>query len=195
MLDSDQRLKQPFPAPPMACLRRGPNLAEELIRAKVPRPPKQHVTRAAVVGFRCCTGGKRCSLCPFSGAASDGRTIIQQVKIHHSGEIVSIKETITCKDSFCKYILTCKRCKKQYAGLTTRQVYLRFDEHLASIMDPNTTCPVGLHWQEPGHRVQDLEFIPIEKLGGSRDPAILRQRESDLINRLDLIRKGLNRQL
>jgi hypothetical protein len=71
---------------------------------------------------------------------------------------------------------------KQYAGLTTRQVYLRFDEHLASIMDPNTTCPLGLHWHEPGHKVQHLQFIPIEKIGGSRDPAILRQRESDLIN-------------
>jgi hypothetical protein len=198
MLDLDQRLKHLFPAPPMTCLKRGPNLADELIRAKVPRPPKQCATRAAVTGFRSCKGGRRkCSLCPFSGAASDGKTIIQEVKIHHSGEIIQIKEIITCKDSFCKYILTSTKpgCMKQYGGLFTRQVYERFAEHLASIMDPNTTCPVGLHWQEPGHKVQHLEFIPIEKLGGPRDPAILRQRETDLINRLDLIRKGLNRQL
>ena len=73
MLDSDQRLKKPFPAPPMACLKRGPNLAEELIRAKVPRPIKQYTTRATVVGFRSCKGGrKQCSLCPLTGAASDG---------------------------------------------------------------------------------------------------------------------------
>ena len=116
MLDLDQRLKHLFPAPPMTCLKRGPNLADELIRAKVPRPPKQCATRAAVTGFRSCKGGRiKCSLCPFSGAASDGKTIIQEVKIHHSGEIIQIKEIITCKDSFIKYILTCTKpgCIKQ----------------------------------------------------------------------------------
>ena len=81
----------------------------------------------------------------------------------------------------------------QYAGLTTRPAHKRFAEHLASTTDPLTTSTVGQHWQQnPGHRRDEMEFIPVEKLRGSKDAATLRQREKDLINRLDLIRYGLN---
>ena len=133
-------------------------------------------------------------MCPFAGAAADKKSTVTQVIIHHSGMVLTIKQAITCRDIFCLYILSCKKpgCMKQYGGLCSRALYLRFAEHLHDIRDPNTTCPVGKHWQEPGHTLDHLEFIPVEKLG-FRDKVTLRQREMDLINRTGVLAAGLNR--
>ena len=97
------------------------------------------------------------------------------------------------QDGYCLSIRSCNRpgCMKQYSGLSTRPRYIRFSEHLASIRDPATTSPVGLHWQEPGHTLAHLTFLPVEKVG-NRCPATLRQREKDLINRTGVLAAGLN---
>ena len=107
MVESDPRLLKAFPAPPMVCLKRGPNLKDKLIRAKLPEKPGRPGLRQGdgpKAGFRCCKGGRSCSLCPFTGAAADRRTIVDKVTINHSGLVLQIKETITCKDTFCLYI-------------------------------------------------------------------------------------------
>ena len=74
MIDEDQRLVKAFPKPPMACLRRGQNLSDRLIRAKLPPEMGRAGTRATDgirVGFTSCKAGKReCSLCPFTGPAA-----------------------------------------------------------------------------------------------------------------------------
>ena len=76
-------------------------------------------------------------------------------------------------------------------GLCSRPVYLRFAEHLADIKSGNIACPVGRHWQEPGHTLEHLEFMPVEKLG-VRDRVTLRMREGELINRTGVLLAGLN---
>ena len=40
---------------------------------------------------------------------ADGKSVVKKVKIHHSGEEVEVKQNITCKDSFCLYILNCTK--------------------------------------------------------------------------------------
>ena len=82
-------------------------------------------------------------------------------------------------------------CRQQYGGLTSRPVYVRFAEHLADIKSGNIGCPVGKHWQEPGHTLEHLEFIHVEKVG-ARDRVTLRIREVDLINRTGVLLAGLN---
>ena len=52
-------------------------------------------------------------------------------------------------------------------------------------------CTVGRYWQEPGHTVDHLVFLPVEKLG-TRNRATLRQREIDLINNTGVLSTGLN---
>ena len=69
---------------------------------------------------------------------------------------------------------------------------MRFSEYKRSAQDPDTTCVVGRHFQEPGHSLDHMEMVGVEKLMGSRDRVTLRQREKKLINDLDLIRHGLN---
>ena len=196
MVESDPRLLKAFPAPPMVCLKRGPNLKDKLIRAKLPEKPGRPGLRQGdgpKAGFRCCKGGRSCSLCPFTGAAADRRTIVDKVTINHSGLVLQIKETITCKDTFCLYILSCTKmgCGRQYAGCTHRPLYQRFAEHLTSTRDPATTCTVGRHWQEPGHTLGHLEFLPVERLT-TRCRTTLRERERDHIARTGLISAGLN---
>ena len=198
MVQSDQRLYKAFPAPPMACLKRGANLGDELVRARLPPRMGKVGTRAGsggrTVGFTCCKAGRRnCCMCPFTGAAEDRKTVVTEVNIHHNNMVLPIRQNITCRDIYCLYVLSCNKpgCMKQYSGLSTRPCYIRFSEHLASIRDPATTSPVGLHWQEPGHTLAHLTFLPVEKVG-NRCPATLRQREKDLINRTGVLSAGLN---
>ena len=132
MVDEDQRLLKAFPKPPMACLKRGPNLADKLIRAKLPPVMGRQGNRGTNtyrVGFASCKASTRqCSLCPFSGQAADKKTAVTQVTIHHSGLVLQIKQSITCRDSFCLYILSCKKqgCMQQHGDLCSRPIYLRF---------------------------------------------------------------------
>ena len=129
----------------------------------------------------------------ITGSAANKKTVVTEIKIEHSGKIIQIEQRITCRDSHCLYILSCTKpgCLKQYAGQSSRPLYVRFAEHLASIQDQNTTCVVGLHWQEPGHSLENLVFLPVEKLR-TKCRVTLRQREKQLINRTGLIAAGLN---
>ena len=128
----------------------------------------------------CCRAGrKNCCPCPFTGPAADRKSRVSQVTIGHSGLVLKITQPITCRVQYCLYVLTCTKpcCGQQYCGLSCRPLSLSFAEHLLD------TSAVGNHWQVPGHTLQHLQFLPVEKLG-TRDRVKLRQREKDLINRI-----------
>ena len=119
MVQTDERLGNAFPKPPMACLRRGPNLQDELVRGRLPRKPIRASNREVRVGFSSCKAGRRvCSLCQFTCPAADKKTVVSQVKIEHSGLIIPLQQKISCRDSNCLYILSCIKpgCMRQYAG-------------------------------------------------------------------------------
>ena len=178
----------------MVCLKRGPNLQEELVRGRLAPKTGRESNRCTRKGFTSCKAGRRgCSLCPFTGPAADKKGVVTQVKIEHSGKMIQVNQRITCRDSYCLYILSCTKpgCLRQYAGQSSRPLYIRFAEHLVSIRDVNTTCPVGVHWQEPGHNQEHLVFLPVEKMR-NRCRVALRQREKQLINSTGLIAAGLN---
>ena len=197
MVETDGRLQKAFPAPPMICLKRGKNLGDKLIKARLPKQIRRGGTRSAQgpeKGFMCCKAGRKgWSLCPFTGPAADRKSRVSKVTIGHSGLVLEIKQPITCRDRYCLYILTCTKpgCGQQYCGMSYRPLFLRFAEHLADTQDPSSTSAVAKHWQEPGHTLQHLQFLPVEKLG-TRDRVTLRQREKDHINRTGLIWAGLN---
>ena len=198
MCDRDRRLKTVFSKPPQASMKKGQNIGDHLLRARLAQEPSVQ-TRAATgvrqVGVRCCgRGGRRqlCSLCPFLGAASDPRVVVQEATINHTGEVISIIQNITCTDQGCLYLLSCTKntCRKQYVGETGRSLYVRFKEHKDSAETADTPCPVGQHFQLPGHSTRDMVMVPLELVRG--DKATRKQRERNLINTHQMIRFGMN---
>ena len=136
-------------------------------------------------------GGGRCVHCVL-GPASDPRNVAKEALIHHSGKVIQIKQNITCTSSGCLYLLSCTKntCRKQYIGESGRPLYKRFKEHKDSAQTPDTTCPVGQHFQLPGHSVRDMEMLPVEVVRG--DVATRKVRERNLINTHQMIRFGMN---
>ena len=112
-----------FPRLPQCSNKRGQNLAGHMIRARLAVKPSVQ-TRAATgsrVRVRNCGRiGRRqqCPLCPHLGAVSSPRGVVQEVQIHHSGEVINITQNITCTDVGCLYLLSCTKqnCRKQYIG-------------------------------------------------------------------------------
>ena len=96
--------------------------------------------------------------------------------IRHTGQVIPIKEKLSCFSQNCLYICTCVSTvctskigkgeyKGQYIGQTERKVRDRWMEHKRSIQDPETVKPVGLHHQERGHRgPEDCTIIPYKKI-------------------------------
>ena len=196
-MDTDPRLRKAFPKPPMVCLKRGKNLRDELVRARLSRRPGRVGTRAGagpILGFSSCKADKKnCSMCPYTGRAADRKSVVREVKINHSGIVLSLQQPITCRDAYCLYILSCTKlgCGRQYGGLSYRPLYQRFAEHLYNVKDAFSTCSIAKHWRQPGHSLEHMEFLPVEKLG-TRCRVTLRQRERDMIARLGLLSAGLN---
>ena len=128
------------------------------------------------------------------GAAADMRTVVKEVTIFHSGEVLKINQNIDCCTESVLYLITCTKqaCRKQYLRETGRAAYKRYTEHEDSCKDSSTTKVVGLHFQLPGHSPANLEMVPIEKVWGGR--AARKARERALIRGHQMVRYGINTQ-
>ena len=189
MISEDQRLRPAFEHPPMVCYKRPKNLKDILCRARLPplrpiRPPRS--------GFKRCSKG-RCHLCPYTGIQPG--EILTHVKIHHSGEVIEIKSPIDCQTEGVLYVISCKKCKKQYLGQSKRSAEKRMVDHLNTVRNNNSTnTPVGVHFRSEQHSHADLTMIPVQRIF-SKNPHVRLARERELINNLDLIEHGLNKNL
>ena len=73
----------------------------------------------------------------------------------------------------------------------------RFSQHRDTVVQlyhQGTNKPMGEHFQGVGHSVSDMRFTPVEKIYSS-NIFVRKAREKQLINKLDLIRKGMNKKL
>ena len=200
MVTDDRRLLGPFPGPPMICYTRGKNLREEVCRAKL---PSGRVRRGEEPGFKRCMR-PACRLCPFTGLQPG--EVLKKVRISNSGEELQVKGKITCQTSNILYIGTCAKedrsrgtcpTRPQYAGETGCTAEERFVGHRNSIVQAyyqGTSMPVGHHFQQAGHSVSDFVFTPVERIY-SNNIFVRKARERNLINTMDLIDNGLNKQL
>ena len=110
-----------------------------------------------------------------------------------TGETLPIKSVINCQTEGVLYKLDCmaKGCNEIcYVGETMKRAEERFVGHLNTInLDcyENTNLPVGRHYRDmPGHSQSDIRFTPFEKLK-SKDPFVRKARESEIINKFDLL--------
>ena len=199
-----------FPNCPRIAYTRPPNLRELICWTKLKKTRNNRNTRGEQPGFRKCRT-RTCDLCPFTGKAAEGNKIVSEIKIKHSGQVVKIKDKLSCNTKNCLYRLSCEHkpragaggarprngagiggCTAQYVGETSREIRVRWGEHRRSMEDPGTNKSVGKHFQGGTHRgKEDCVMIPFLKIK-STDPFVRKALEVKYINDFDLIDRGLN---
>ena len=200
-MTDDRRLLKVFPKPPMACFSRPKNIKDTTCRAKLYPARANMATRDKEDGFKRC--GRNCKLCPFTGEATARRRVVKRVRVSSTGEDYNIRGNLTCSTKNILYLLTYSKAdrtcpdKPQYGGETGQEAKKRFSEHFGTVTQRchvDTTTPVGQHFRQPGHSVEDMVFTPVEKIYSS-NVFVRKARERNLINKLDLIDNGLNKRL
>ena len=98
---------------------------------------------------------------------------------------------------FCYFQLICTRDSLLYLGETSKTAETRFVGHLNTVLQDchsATNTPVGQHFCSVGHSHTDIQVTPFEK-NYSRNPFIRKAREAHLIDKHELLTRGLNKKL
>ena len=195
MLRKNETLKEIFPAPPMPALRQPKNIRRILCSSRLP-PVKRsdrvkRGTHKNAPGWKKC--GKPCHICPFTLPANS------EVVGQASGYRHTITEPVNCETTNYIYYWRCvkQNCPDkpecEYIGMKSRSFKERLGEHRDYPKRNVLTEPSGEHFNQRGHTVADLKGQVLEKVR-SKDPYVLRARESMLIQKFDTYRQGLNRE-
>ena len=97
-----------------------------------------------------------------------------------------------CKTSNVVYVIQRKKCGKQCVGETEQPLNERMNNHHADVRHNRTEKPVALHFNSPGHTLDDIQVMVIERLWKS-DTVFRKIRESRWISTLDTTwPKGMN---
>ncbi len=113
-----------------------------------------------------------------------------------TGTVYPIRYSLTCTSSNLIYLITCKKCKKQYVGLTTQQLNTRINHHRTNIVT-HKKIYLCVHFNFPDHSLNDLQVQPIDCTMDSPNPLYeLQQLEKFWIKTLRTVQpQGLNNSL
>ena len=96
-------------------------------------------------------------------------------------------------------MIQCRKCKNtpnapaEHIGQTKRALRDRFGEHRRAIQN-KTTDVVPQHFNQKGHKLTDIELIPLELINSKRE-SIRRARESFYIDKAKTMQlHGVNRE-
>ena len=176
----DPRLKEIFPDPPLVAYKRPQNIRDKLIRSKVPQTTK--TTKRKTMGMKKCNN---CSVCPY---IKEGK-VVQATATKHK---IDINSSVDCSAKNVIYLLGCSKCPQQYIGETERMLKERFAEHKGYVISNNQTKATGVHFNQRGHNVSNMQVTVIEKVF-NQDPHFRKQRERMHIQKFNTKYKGLNR--
>ena len=88
-----------------------------------------------------------------------------------------VRTSATCKTEGTVYLIQCRRCCKQYVGMTKNALHIRFNSHRSDIRNKKTQkSAVAKHFNLRGHSMNDLTIMVIEKIP-KRDVQTRRGRE------------------
>ncbi len=122
----------------------------------------------------------RCGTCLYFDPTSEFENTRDSTKC-------TIRQNLTCGSENVIYLIRCKKCNQQYVGQTGQTLRKRFTHHKLSI-NKNTPNPVGKHFNQEDHSLQDCCITPIEQLSVRKDKKdnkfALIKREIYWINRL-----------
>lgn len=110
--------------------------------------------------FKC--NNIRCKACNYIIAD-------KQFQSSYNKRKFNITHHINCKSINIVYLITCKKCGKQYVGQTGRSLADRINDHLSRIRTRKST-PVGLHFNLSNHSISDIEFTAIEQVSMCGNP-------------------------
>ena len=174
LLHNSPKLKQIFPEPPLTAFRRPPNLRDLLVHAKVTPPTTGEDPPGA---FKCL---KKCIVCTFIHTSTKFTSTV-------TGESFPISSNLSCKTNWLIYLITCKRCSKQYVGKTETTLYTRFNNTRSEIKNKKErggkSLPYVTHFNAGQHTVNDISLLPIEKIH-KQDRSVILRRESFWIAKL-----------
>ena len=155
LIVQNEDMKDVLQQPPMVAYKQPQNLQGMLCKAKIPK--KQKTTRAQrhiTVGLSKCLK-PYCAMCPFINTCPE-------VKSSNTTEILEMTRKYNCFTRSVICVLTCRKCQAQYVGQTGRHLKDRVAEHVQNIKSRAKT-PVGLHFNSPGHSLQELSVQIIEQ--------------------------------
>jgi len=185
LLHQSDKMKRLFTKPPLVAFRRSRNLKDLLVSSKLPRPSSGE---EGPPGFTSCPS-RKCSVREF---ITEGTHFTSTV----TNQRFTINTHIHCKMNWLIYLITCKKCNKQYVGKTENTLYTRFTNHKSDIKFHGTpksnNLPIGRHFTLPDHSIKDISIMGIEKIHKQTTETILR-RESYWILKLQTLHpKGIN---
>ena len=133
----DPTLKRIFPKFPIMAYKRASNLAQQIVKAKLPKPeifpgpdpprtdeyPSQIRVPRTGLKPRChpCNTAQ-CGVCPILNVTSG-------VVSTSTKRSYPISTDLTCKSTNVIYVLQCKHCNKQYVGETSKSFIYRMKHH------------------------------------------------------------------
>ena len=112
-------IKSTLPEPPIVSFRRPRNIKDFLVRTKL-----EPEIQSGKGMFGC--GKVRCKICKFVKTGS-----ILERKVEKKSFLINY--SFDCDSSGVVYLITCKRCVKQYVGSTITEFRKRFNNYKSSM--------------------------------------------------------------
>ena len=182
LMTQDSYLKSVFPEPPLVAFRRQRNIADFLIRAKLPPKQGQHKKRR-LNGMKKC--GKICLICPY---------INERKRVEGNNFSWFINNNMNCKShKNIIYMIECNKptCKQRYIGETERNLFDRICEHIGYIRTEKHEKATGHHFNLPGHSLANMTATILEKVKVN-DPEYRKEREKYHIRKFNTFYSGIN---
>lgn len=193
----DARFRALFRKAPKPTFRKGTNVKQLLVKAKLPRVRPVN-TRAGVRenrrGVTRCnkgTGRNQCGGCVY--LTRSPREVVKEVKMNSTGEVVKIEDKMNCKTRGCIYVLQSDRDPRQYGGQTGATIETRAKQHAYDI-DSKLDKAVPRHFEATGSGKENLRVIPVMKVR-SNNPWVRLHVERMFINKYNLVDQGINESL
>ena len=156
-------MKEVFPQPPSVVFRQPSNLKKHLVRSTFKELPFRNGEDEDDRPPGCYKHphggrGRKCLLCNTLRESSF-------FKSNFTGLQYKIRHHLTCKSTYCVYLVTCLQCSKQYTGSSTQALHQRHSGHRQEVM--NKSSELGRHFAQCGGvESMSLQIIDCVRRGG-----------------------------
>ena len=163
---------------------RGRGYSKRFLRSVKINTIRDFQSSTHTVGIAKACRSKRCNTCPF---LEETRNFVS----HTTHQTYAIKQNLSCDSRNVIYLISCKKCGKQYVGQTSLTLRDRFTRHRFDINHKENKS-VANHFNSTDHSLKDCVIFPIEAVDKEE---FLTKRENYWIQKLQTLSPcGLNLQ-